>query len=244
MTEWKLALPEQVVVTGTSSGLGKEIALLLTSTGVSVYGVDTAAPAEDLASTGNFTVVQGSVTDTGTWRRTIAAVMAGAPGGVVSLGYVGSAAVLDVGVLGDEDIAVWRRTWEVNVLGNVLALQELLPLLTSARYAAVVAVSSVNAQFGEQQLAAYSSSKAALSSAIRTIALDYARTACASISWPPGRCERACSNVTSRPPLTRRGSWPPGKLVNQLAGSRGPTRWHRRLLSCFRRGRRLYSPPP
>ena len=94
---------------------------------------------------------------------------------MVSLGYVGSAAVLDVGVLGDQDIAVWRRTWEVNVLGNVLALQELLPLLTSAQYAAVVAVSSVNAQFGEQQLAAYSSSKAALSSAIRTIALDYAR---------------------------------------------------------------------
>jgi NAD(P)-dependent dehydrogenase (short-subunit alcohol dehydrogenase family) len=175
MTEWKLALPEQVVVTGTSSGLGREIARLLTSTGVSVYGVDTAAPAQDLASTGNFTVVQGSVTDTGTWRHTIAAVKAGARGRVVSLGYVGSAAVLDVGVLGDEDIAVWRRTWEVNVLGNVLALQELLPLLTSASYAAVVAVSSVNAQYGEQQLAAYSSSKAALSSAMRTIALDYAR---------------------------------------------------------------------
>ena len=38
-----------------------------------------------------------------------------------------------------------------------------------------MAVSSVNAQFGEQQLAAYSSSKAALTGAIRTIALDYAR---------------------------------------------------------------------
>jgi NAD(P)-dependent dehydrogenase (short-subunit alcohol dehydrogenase family) len=80
MTEWKLALPEQVVVTGTSSGLGREIARLLTSAGVSVYGVDTAAPAEDLASTANFTVVQGSVTDTGTWRHTIAAVTAGARG--------------------------------------------------------------------------------------------------------------------------------------------------------------------
>ena len=65
------------------------------------------------------------------------------------------------GVLAHEDMAVWQRTWEVNVLGNVLALRELLPLLTSAEYAAVVAVSSINAEFGEQQLAAYSSSKAA-----------------------------------------------------------------------------------
>ena len=36
MTEWKLALPDQVVVTGTSSGLGLAMARLLTSTGVRV----------------------------------------------------------------------------------------------------------------------------------------------------------------------------------------------------------------
>ena len=58
---------------------------------------------------------------------------------------------------------------------TVVALQALLPLLTAADHGAAVAVSSVNAQFGEQQLAAYSSSKAALTGAVRTIALDYAR---------------------------------------------------------------------
>jgi NAD(P)-dependent dehydrogenase (short-subunit alcohol dehydrogenase family) len=45
MTEWKLALPDQVVITGTSSGLGLAMARLLTSTGVRVYGVDAADPA-------------------------------------------------------------------------------------------------------------------------------------------------------------------------------------------------------
>ena len=145
MTEWKLALPDQVVVTGTSSGLGLAMARLLTSTGVRVYGVDTADPPPDLANLETFRAVRGSVTDAGTWRRAIAALTADAPDGVVSLGYVGAAAVLDVGVLAHEDMAVWQRTWEVNVLGNVLALRELLPLLTSAEYAAVVAVSSINA---------------------------------------------------------------------------------------------------
>ena len=100
-------------------------------------GVDTADPPADLANLKTFTAVRGSVTDAGTWRRAIAALTADAADGVVSLGYVGAAAVLDVGVLAHEDMAVWQRTWEVNVLGNVLALRELLPLLTSAEYAAV-----------------------------------------------------------------------------------------------------------
>ena len=93
-----------------------------------------------------------------------------------SLGLVAAAAILDVGVLGSEDIAIWRRAWEVNVLGNIIGLTTLMPLLTQAEHASVVVVSSIDASFGEQQLAAYASSKAALTGAIRTIALDHART--------------------------------------------------------------------
>jgi NAD(P)-dependent dehydrogenase (short-subunit alcohol dehydrogenase family) len=144
--------------------------------GVRVYGVDVAGAAEDLTKADTFTEIRGSVTEAETWRQAIAALRADAPHGeVASLGYVGAAAVLDVGILDNEDVAVWRKAWEVNVLGNVVALQALLPLLTNAAHGSVVAVSSVNAAFGEQQLAAYSSSKAALTGAIRTIALDYAR---------------------------------------------------------------------
>jgi 2,3-dihydro-2,3-dihydroxybenzoate dehydrogenase len=175
--DWTITLPEQVVVTGTASGLGEETARLLLDNGVRVYGVDVAEAGGDLTKADAFTEIRGSVTEHDTWRQVVTAVSADAPDGVVaSLGYVGAAAVLDVGTLDGENLAVWRRAWEINVLGNVVALQALLPLLTSAEHASVVAVSSVNAQFGEQQLAAYSSSKAALSGAIRTIALDYARS--------------------------------------------------------------------
>jgi len=173
--DWTIALPDQVVVTGTASGLGEETARLLLDVGVRVYGVDVADPAADLSKADAFTAVRGSVTEAGTWRDVVDALQADAAAGVTALGFVGAAAVLDVGILDDEDSAVWRRAWEINVLGNVIALQALLPLLESAEHGAVVAVSSVNAQFGEQQLAAYSSSKAALTGAIRTIALDYAR---------------------------------------------------------------------
>jgi NAD(P)-dependent dehydrogenase (short-subunit alcohol dehydrogenase family) len=173
--DWTIALPDQVVVTGTASGLGEQTARLLLDTGVRVYGVDVAGAAADLTKADGFTEIRGSVTEAATWSGVVDTLRADAPDGVASLGFVGAAAVLDVGILDDEDPAVWRRAWEINVLGNVVALQALLPLLTAAEHGAVVAVSSVNAQFGEQQLAAYSSSKAALTGAIRTIALDYAR---------------------------------------------------------------------
>jgi NAD(P)-dependent dehydrogenase (short-subunit alcohol dehydrogenase family) len=156
MIDWSIPLPDQVVVTATASGLGQQTARLLLDAGVRVYGVDV-AEAPELAEADTFTGIRGDVTDAGTWRKVVAAL-----GPVTSLGFVGAAAVLDVGILDDEDPAVWRRAWEINVLGNVVALQALLPLLEAAEHGAVVAVSSVNAQFGEQQLAAYSSSKAAL----------------------------------------------------------------------------------
>src|SRR4051795_2472837 len=145
MIDWSISLPDQVVVTGTSSGLGQESARLLLDVGVRVYGVDVAEAAVDLGKSEAFTEVRGSVTEVATWQEVIAALHADAPAGVASLGFVGAAAVLDVGILDDEDVAVWRRAWEINVLGNVVALQALLPLLTAADHGPAVPGTSGNA---------------------------------------------------------------------------------------------------
>ncbi|KWX25287.1 hypothetical protein AFM11_03050 [Mycolicibacterium wolinskyi] len=166
---WTIGLPDTVVVTGTASGLGHEIARQLLDCGATVVGVDLAAPDDDLGSP--YTHVQGSVSSEQTWQ-TVQEHLSPAD----TLGYVGSAAMLAVGTVLDENIEVWRTSWEVNVLGNVLAVRSLLPLMAETGRGAVVAVSSVDADYGEQQLGAYASSKGALSAAIRTIALDYAAT--------------------------------------------------------------------
>lgn len=169
MKNWTLDLPDTVVVTGTASGLGQEVARQLLNCGVSVIGVDLHAP--DPQPDGNYHHVEGSVDSAETWETVKDSI--DASGGI---GYVGSAAVLKVGTLLDESLDTWRKSWEVNVLGNILALRTLLPLMVAAAHASVVAVSSVDADFGEQQLGAYASSKGAMSAAIRTIALDYAAT--------------------------------------------------------------------
>jgi 2,3-dihydro-2,3-dihydroxybenzoate dehydrogenase len=171
MAAWSLNLPDQVVVTGTASGLGQECAKALVASGVRVLGVDL-SPATELTGAG-YTHLAGSVADPDLWES-VTDELGKAPG--ATLGYIGAAAILDVGVLETQDVAIWRKTWEVNVLGNVLALKALLPQLKAAQRAAVVVVSSIDANSAEQQLAAYASSKAALSMAVQTIALDHART--------------------------------------------------------------------
>jgi NAD(P)-dependent dehydrogenase (short-subunit alcohol dehydrogenase family) len=169
MSKWTIDLPDTVVVSGAASGLGLEISRQLLECEVDVVGVDLGAP--ELDSHDGYQHVQGSVNTPETWEKVRTALDLSR-----SLGYVGSAAVLKVGTLLDEDLSVWRDSWEVNVLGNVLALRTLLPVMVEAPQASVVAVSSIDADFGEQQLAAYASSKAAMSAAMRTLALDYART--------------------------------------------------------------------
>ena len=115
MNAWTIDLPDTVVVTGTASGLGQEVARQLLDCKVNVIGVDLAEP--DSAPSGSYTHVAGSVSDEDLAHRARPRRHLG------GLGYVGSAAMLAVGTLLDETTDVWRQSWEVNVLGNVMALR-------------------------------------------------------------------------------------------------------------------------
>lgn len=174
-----LTIPDRVVVTGTGSGLGQEIAHALLADRVHVVGVDVAEEVTDLKDEETYHHVAGSVAAPQTWQQVLAVldeVADTAQGALSGLGFVGSAAILEVGTVTEEDPEAWRRAWEVNVFGNVLALRNLLPRMQQEDLGSAVLVSSINASFGEQGLGAYSSSKAALSGAARAIGLDYARS--------------------------------------------------------------------
>jgi len=173
MTDWTLTLPDHVIVTGTASGLGLECAKALLSAGSHVFGVDLGESPAELADRPRYRHIVGNVADEATWKKAAETATAESNG---SLGLIAAAAILGVGTLEEETLESWRRTWEVNVLGNVIALKTLLPHLQKAEHASVVVVTSVDAHFAEQQLASYASSKAALTGAVRTIALDYAGT--------------------------------------------------------------------
>lgn len=168
-----LNLPRTVVVTGAASGLGHELCRLLVEAGVETVGVDRAPAQDDLRGSNHYAHVSGSVSDEATWREVDALLDKSMP---ESLGLVTAAAVLDeVGSILETSKETLTRTLDINVVGTALAMKALLPRMIAHGGGPIVAIGSVSGSFGEQQLAAYTASKAAVRGLARTIAMDHAR---------------------------------------------------------------------
>jgi len=163
------ALPETVLVSGASSGLGHELCRLLVAAGVDTVGVDIAPAQPDFAGERLYRHVAGDVGQEATWHEAVSEVRGR------SLGLVTSAAILDVGTVVDATAAQLSRAFNVNVAGTAFAMKAVLPLMIAAGGGPIVAVASVNASLAEQQLAIYNASKAAVRQLARTVAMDHAR---------------------------------------------------------------------
>jgi NAD(P)-dependent dehydrogenase (short-subunit alcohol dehydrogenase family) len=74
----------------------------------------------------------------------------------------------------DTPIKDWRRLFDVNVLGVLRGMKTLMPSMLDQGRGAIAVVCSVNSLFAEDQLSAYSTSKAALLHVMRSAALEYA----------------------------------------------------------------------
>ena len=94
-------------------------------------------------------------------------------GGVDGLYNVGADATAEVlgrdGDLLDMDPAVWRRTFEVNLLGYALICRAALPLLLENGGGAIVNTSSAAAHVGDHKRAAYQTSKAGINALTRHV---------------------------------------------------------------------------
>lgn len=68
------------------------------------------------------------------------------------------------------DVAVWRRTFEVNLFGYAIASRAVIPHLLAQGGGAIVNTSSASAWIGEPERPAYGASKAAINALTRHIA--------------------------------------------------------------------------
>ena len=87
---------------------------------------------------------------------------------------VNNANALEPGMLADQPLAGWRKSFEIAVDAPMLLMREAYPHLV-ARRGAVVNVSSVCADLATPGLAAYSAAKAGLQSLTRNAAIEWAR---------------------------------------------------------------------
>jgi NAD(P)-dependent dehydrogenase (short-subunit alcohol dehydrogenase family) len=158
-----------VVVTGAASGVGRAAVETLVARGVPVVALDrTPMPAP-----GGGVALAGDVTDPASWRRVRDAAEQLDPGGAGAL--ITCAGLIRVSPLLHTPASEFRQLFEVNVMGVLLGLQELLPAMIARGDGAVAAVCSVDSLFVEESMSAYATSKGALLQLVRSAAVEHAR---------------------------------------------------------------------
>lgn len=193
----KISLPDVVVLTGASSGLGKQLAQALLPEGPVVIGVDVVPAPEALADDERFHSVQGSVDAAETWQA-VTGLLDTLPG---TVGLASVAATLVQGTATQISPTDWQRAFSVNVVAAGLAIQHLHPVMTERGGGPMVFVGSVDATYGEEGLVAYCASKGALRQVVRASALDFGRSGirCNMVSPGPMTTEMFYTHLNSSP---------------------------------------------
>ena len=86
----------------------------------------------------------------------------------------------------DADLDIWRRTYEINLLGFVRTCKAVLPILLANGGGAIVNTSSAAASLGEPTRPAYAASKAGINTLTRHIAATWGKQGLRCNSVAPG----------------------------------------------------------
>ncbi|MCC4588685.1 SDR family oxidoreductase [Xanthomonas sp. NCPPB 1067] len=161
-----------ILVTGASSGIGAAVATLCARLGATVVltgrdEVRLRAVASALHGTGHRDIA-GDITEEDTRQRLLAA----APGYHGLASCAGIAALIPFRMAAEKHL---QQMLAVNYLAPVTLTQQLLAKKRLLSSASLVYVSALSARAAPQAAAGYAASKAALESAVRTLALEQAK---------------------------------------------------------------------
>jgi NAD(P)-dependent dehydrogenase (short-subunit alcohol dehydrogenase family) len=177
------------LITGAGQGIGRGIALRFAHEGAAVGLLDVRASAcesvaaEIAAARGQAIALPANVTKTDDIAQAVARLVAafGLPNVLVH-----NAAVMPEGTIDQTSEADWDRVFAVNVKGAYLTSREVIPLMRQAGGGSIILMASITGVNGLPGLAAYSSTKGALISLARAMAIDHAREGIRVNSVAPG----------------------------------------------------------
>ncbi|WP_114240819.1 SDR family oxidoreductase [Dyella sp. C9] len=168
------------VVTGAAGGLGAASARMLARHGAKVFITDihgdaVAAVAEEINREHGATVAWSAaqdVSDEAAWQRTLADAVKVM--GALSV-LVNNAGVGSLGGVERIELKEWHRVMGVNVDSVMLGCKHALPYLRDAQPASIVNISSLAAFKTDPDYTAYNTSKAAVASLTKSVAMDCTR---------------------------------------------------------------------
>ena len=168
------------IVTGASSGIGSATAEVLARYGANVVvaarRAELCAEVTDriISSGGNATYIPTDVTDPDDVNQMIRHTIN--TFGRIDGAFNNAGVLLDSGRIHEMDVAVLRRSWEVNVMGVWLCMKaELEAMVEQGRGGAIVNDSSRNGLRADIKRPAYTATKHAVTGLTKAAALDYAR---------------------------------------------------------------------
>jgi NAD(P)-dependent dehydrogenase (short-subunit alcohol dehydrogenase family) len=169
MTKATKTVTKTVVVTGALGGIGAALVRAFAGAGYRVVSCDRRSPEKPSADFVEFDIARLVAEDN--YRAATVRKLRAAIGTSGLKALVNNAAVQHLGRVGEVSAKALRDTFDTNVLGPFLMIQELLPDLEKAT-GSVVNISSVHATLTKPGFPAYASSKAALVGMTRAMAVD------------------------------------------------------------------------
>ena len=177
------------VITGAGNGIGRGIALGLARDGAAVGILDRdAAGCErvlkaivELGGTG--IALPADVCKKDEMRDAIRMLDAACGSPTIAVHCAG---IMPTGTILETSEEEWDRVQSVNVKGAFLMCREVIPHMLREKRGSIIFVSSITGVIGMPGLAAYSSTKGALISLARALAIDFAREGVRVNSIAPG----------------------------------------------------------
>jgi NAD(P)-dependent dehydrogenase (short-subunit alcohol dehydrogenase family) len=170
-------MPDSVLITGASTGLGRECALYLAERGFRVYATmrdfDRRDSLEEDARKRSvqLRILRLDVTDGASIDEALKTVLSES-GGVY--GLINNAAVGLRGYLEDLTDAEIRQVFDANVLGTMALTRAVLPHMRRARRGRILLISSVGGRIGSLSVSAYCASKFALEGFGESLSMEVA----------------------------------------------------------------------
>ncbi len=166
------------LVTGSGSGIGKAIALLLAGLGADVMVNDVSKEnaeqtAEEIRALGQKALVSpANVADAAQVAEMVAQMTAGF--GRIDI-LVNNAGITRDGLMKDMDESQWDSVMDVNLKGVFLCCQQAAAAMSDQGYGRIVNISSASAQMGNIGQVNYAASKGGVISMTKTLAKELAR---------------------------------------------------------------------
>jgi len=165
-----MSAPEYAVITGASSGIGAATATLLAENG---YHVIAAARRKDrldalAQSHQNIEAVQLNVTD----QASVDALASQLKGKPVAVLVNGAGGAFDAASVADADPEIWKKTFDINVVGSVRMVKAITPLMSAHGRGHIVIISSTAGHRAYENGGSYVAAKFAETSLVETLRLE------------------------------------------------------------------------